>query len=111
MKTIQFILTLVCFLMLNTMVTANNKPSAKKTETEQIKGYLQQMEFGKLQAKLTKVDIHFMINDRNELVIMNTNNPELDAMIKSSLNYKALTVSELSYNTLYIMPVNVVVKN
>jgi hypothetical protein len=111
MKTTKNLIVAVCLTVLANFAFATTKPEIKKSENAQIKSYLEKLEFTKVIHQATDVNIHFMINDLNEIVIIATNNPILDETIKTGLNYKSIEVSNLEHNSLYIMPVHVVVKN
>ncbi len=111
MKTTKKILASICFAMIVSMGISSTKPELKKTESVQIQNYLEKLEFNKLLKKEAKVEINFMINKVNEIIIISTNNPELDEIIKSGLNYKFIDVSNLEYNKEYTLPVLVIVKN
>jgi hypothetical protein len=111
MKTTKNFLVSICLAMIVSMGLANTKPDLKKTETVQIQNYLEKLEFNKFLKNETKVEINFMINKTNEIIIISTNNLELDEIIKSGLNYKSIDVSNLEYNKEYTLPVHVIVKN
>jgi hypothetical protein len=111
MKTTKNLIVAVCLTLIATLSFAGTKPVIKKTENQQIQSYLEKLEFNKVIVDATNVNIHFMINDASEIVVIATTNDKLDELIKSGLNYKSIDVSNLQRNTLYIMPVKVVIKN
>ena len=45
------------------------------------------------------------VNAQNEVIVVSTNNKDLDAIVKSTLNYKKIAVNELEYNKVYTVPV------
>ena len=53
---------------------------------------------------LDRVTIHFMINAKNEVVILSTSNDDYDHYIKSKLNYYELTNSRGVINKQYTFP-------
>jgi hypothetical protein len=111
MNTVNKTIAAICFSLVAIFANANNKPTSIKSETEQIQSYLEKLEFNKVISASTDVKISFTINDRNEMVILSTNQENLDALIKTGLNYKQIDVSKLERNTTYIMPVHVDLKN
>jgi hypothetical protein len=111
MKTINNTIVAICLSFIAVFANANNKPSNTKSETEQIQTYLEKLEFNKVIKVSTDVKISFMINDRNEMVVLSTNQSDLDLLIKAGLNYKQIDVNKLERNTTYIMPVHVDLKN
>ncbi len=111
MKTINKTIVAICLSLVAVFANANNKPTLIKSEIAQIQSYLEKLEFNKVISVSTDVKISFTINDRNEMVILSTNQESLDALIKTGLNYKQIDVSKLERNTTYIMPVHVDLKN
>ena len=51
------------------------------------------------------MSISFFINSQNEVIVVSTNNRDLDGVVKSTLNYKKIAVNELEYNKVYTVPV------
>jgi hypothetical protein len=111
MNTVNKTIVAICLSLVAVFANANNKPSNTKSETEQIQSYLEKLEFNKVISTSTDVKISFLINDRNEMVVLSTNQSDLDLLIKAGLNYKQIDVSKLDRNTTYIMPVHVNLKN
>jgi hypothetical protein len=111
MKTTKNLIAAICLTLVASFTFASTKPTAKKSENTQIQNYLEKLEFNKVVKEAATLDIHFMINDANEIVVVSTTNPALDEIIKSGLNYKTLEVYNLERNSLYIIPVRVEVKN
>jgi hypothetical protein len=110
MKTMKLtIVSLLLSLCVNGLF-ANTKPSIVKSETEQIKTYLEKMEFNKVITGNKDISIQFTINDRNEIIISSTSDTDLDAMIKAGLNYKPIQLSTLERNATYTIPVHVVLQ-
>ena len=51
------------------------------------------------------VKVHFMVNTSNEVVVLRTNDDDLDNVIKYGLNYKELKNKDLEVNKVYILPI------
>jgi hypothetical protein len=51
-----------------------------------------------------RIQIHFTINAKNEIVILSTNNNQLDHYVKSRLNYKQLSTGDIIINERYTLP-------
>lgn len=51
-----------------------------------------------------RVTLHFMINAKNEIVVLSTNNSEFDSYIKDKLNYHELEKSNATINKKYTLP-------
>ena len=54
----------------------------------------------------TNVTVRFMLNADNEIIVLSTDNSELDNSIKYSLNYKELESTDLEKNRIYVLPVS-----
>jgi hypothetical protein len=111
MKTIKLIIVSLCLSLVVNGLLANTKPNLIKNETEQIKSYLKKAEFNRVITSNRDVNIQFTINNMNEIVVNCTSDADLDALIKSSLNYKSIQLSTLERNTTYTMPVHILLRN
>ncbi|MFZ4800107.1 MAG: hypothetical protein ACOYMA_21635 [Bacteroidia bacterium] len=100
-----------CLTILGISVYADTKPATKKAETTQIQSYLEKIDFKEFISKDTHLIIHFMINDYNEIIVLSTNNEDLDGYLKTSLNDKKIDISKLEYNKEYDLPVVIKLKN
>jgi len=47
-----------------------------------------------------------MVNSNNEIIIISTDQKNLDSSIKSTLNYKKLKSSDMEVNVTYTLPVS-----
>ncbi len=111
MKTSRKFILAVCLSLVTAFTYANNKPLAVKSENAQIKNYLEKIDFNKVLQASTTLNIDFMINDANEIIVLGTNKENLNAIIKTGLNHKTIDVTNLKRNSLYIIPVLVTIKN
>ena len=62
-----------------------------------------EIDFEKLNTSI--VNVQFMINANNEIVVLRTSSDELDRRIKGSLNYTELKSRNLEINKVYILPI------
>jgi hypothetical protein len=93
-------------LVLNTAFANEADPaSVKKTEVNQIQSMLKSIDYGKFLEKETKLNISFFVNDQSEIIIVSTNNENLDSVIKSTLNYRKISLDKLAFNKVYTVPV------
>lgn len=111
MNTIKNYLLAIGLTVLSISAFAETKPTSKKSETVQIQTYLEALDFKEFISKDTKLVIHFMINDYNEIVVLTTNNEDLDGYLKTKLNDKKLELSNLNYNVGYYLPIEIKLKN
>ena len=107
MKNLKSIFAVFGFALLTHFSNAADVSGAKKPEGAQIRTMLNTIDFTNLVKSETKVNISFFINSQNEVIVVTTNNKELDGVIKSTLNYKKIAVNELEYNKVYTVPVHI----
>jgi hypothetical protein len=55
----------------------------------------------------TTIDVEFILNENNEVIITTTNNENFDASFKQIFNYKKLNNTNLVANQIYTMAVTV----
>ena len=82
----------------------NSKSSESAKALTEIKSMIQDINYKSDQGPV-KVNVHFMINTSNEVVVLRTSNQEVDDVIKYNLNYKSLRNRDLEANKVYILPV------
>lgn len=92
--------------VVSTMMFASPKNNIINSEGKQIQKMLISNNIMTAVDKDTKVNISFLVNGQNEIIVLSTNNQDLDQAIKSALNYQKISVSELEYNTVYTLPVS-----
>lgn len=105
MKVIRNLLFVSVFSFAGTFLMAGNTTGVAKPENKQIRELLSTVQFDKLINYETKLNISFFVNGKNELIVVSTNNAELDQAIKNALNYHKIIISELEYNKVYTLPV------
>lgn len=77
-----------------------SKDLAKKIKSE-LSRY--DLDYEKLNGETLK--IRFMINEKQEIIVLSTDNNSLDLTIKEALNYDKLKSKELKPFEVYIVPV------
>lgn len=107
MKSVKSLLSVVCFVLMSGFVMAGDVIGAKNSESVQIKSYLNRIAFNQYISSETKLSISFFINSRHEIIVVSTSNPDLDDVVKTTLNYEKIVVKNLEYNKLYTIPVDV----
>lgn len=88
--------------------TANNIYPAEngdpKSATEQLTNLLQQIDLTSLEGKKDLL-IDFIVNSKNEILVVATSDKSFDREIKSKLNYKIMDKHKLRINVRYTIPV------
>ncbi|MBC7884527.1 MAG: hypothetical protein H7X99_03585 [Saprospiraceae bacterium] len=107
MKSLRLLLGKIAIILAITSVTGFSAAIEKKSEVVQIKDLLNSIDFRRFSELPLDVRISFIINGKNELIVVGTNNKSIDHVIKSALNYKKISVSELLYEKIYTVPVKI----
>jgi len=98
---LTFVLVLVSFSAeAHTSFAPDSKP-----EYAQLKKYLQKIDFTSFVKGATKINVNFLINSKNEVIVISTSDKDMDFTVKNALNYKQIEVSDLEYNKIYTLPV------
>ena len=84
--------------------SAENNPETTSARAE-IKTFIQKADLASTIEADTKVNVTFMVNDKNEIIVLSTDKTNMDRRIKSTLNYKKLKSSDMKINTTYTLPV------
>lgn len=105
MKTLKFLICQVLFIVFISTVAGISGNIKSNTEAIQIQSILSKIDFKRYTLLPSTFNVSFMINGKNELLIVSTNNRELDEVIKSNLNYKQIAVETLEYHKVYTIPV------
>ncbi len=105
MKTLKFLICQVLFIISISTVAGISGNIKSNTEAIQIQSILSKIDFKRYTLLPSTFNVSFMINGKNELLIVSTNNRELDEVIKSNLNYKQIAVETLEYHKVYTIPV------
>lgn len=101
LKSFLFVaLTMVSF----TAVKAEVSPTSP--ETTQIKTILEKA-FSKMEIEEQNVSLTFMLTDKSEILVLSTNNEELDRSIKEILNYQKIAKKDLEAGKKYTLPVSI----
>lgn len=107
MKNLKLFVAVV-MVVLNTGISSlSASETAKKPEVNQIMNYLSRVDYSDVIKSDMKLSITFMVNHQNEIIVVSTNRPELDNVIKTALNYKKVDMDLLQYNILYTLPVTI----
>lgn len=69
-----------------------------------------QREISKMDLDFAKLDgqtitIRFTVNEKNEIIVLSTDNANLDTDLKAALNYDTIDASEFKPYEIYVLPV------
>lgn len=105
MRIVRNLVFVTVLLLAGNFAKAGDVKGMSKSENTQIRDLLSSVQISNYVKSETKLNISFIVNDKNELIVVSTNNVDLDGVVKNALNYHKITVSELEYNKLYTIPV------
>jgi hypothetical protein len=72
---------------------------------EEIMKLVSQIDVSDIQAEYDRTYVSFIVNSKNEIVVVNVSSSEFDSRIKSKLNYKTLKTEDIQKNEIYTIPV------
>ena len=104
MRITRSIFFTLLFAMVFGTATANTNPE-KKTARYEIKKLIQKSNIAASIKNELTVNVTFMVNAKNEIIILSTDQEKLDRRIKSTLNYKKLKSSDMKVNVTYTLPI------
>lgn len=105
MRITKSILFTALFAMVLGTATANTNPESKTSARKEIKTMIQKANLTEAIKEDVTVNVTFMVNAKNEIIVMSTDQENLDTRIKSTLNYKKLKSSDVKVNSTYTLPV------
>ena len=105
MRITKSILMTALFALILGTASASTNPETNSARNE-IKKMIEKAEIAlKIKDDIT-VRVNFMVNSNNEIIVMSTDQKNLDRSIKSALNYKKLKSSNIKVNMNYTLPVS-----
>ena len=110
MKTSKLLfVALLCafFASFNTYAnTAAITPADNPTEIRQeIMDLVKSIDISDIKENYERTYIQFIVNSKNEIVVVNVSSSDFEARIKSKLNYKKLKTKDVKQNEIYTVPV------
>ena len=104
MRITKSILMTALFALILGTASASTNPETNSARSE-IKKLIEKANLTSDIKNDVTVNVTFMVNSKNEIIIMSTDKKNLDSSIKSTLNYKKLKSSDMKVNVTYTLPV------
>jgi hypothetical protein len=104
MRITKSILMTAIFALILGTATASTNPETNSARSE-IKKLIEKADIASSLKNDVTVNVTFMVNAKNEIIIMSTDKKKLDRRIKATLNYKKLKSSDMKVNVTYTLPV------
>lgn len=101
----SLLMSIAFVLPMSASIGDNESKFPEKAQTE-INQLVSKIDFDVDALNSEKVKMYFIVNVKNEIVILKTNNENVDATLKNNLNYKALKSTDLEINKVYILPIS-----
>lgn len=85
--------------------SATTEPTTATSSRAEIKKLIEKSDVVIGLKEDVTLHVTFLVNAKNEIIIMSTDNKTFDESIKSVLNYKKLKSSDMKVNTTYTLPI------
>ena len=103
-KSKLFFVVMICALFTSLSAFASSgesEPSDIRTEiVKMVKG----IDCSDLEKDYERTYVQFIVNAKNEIVVVNVSSKEMASRIKSRLNYKKLKTEDVQQNEIYTVP-------
>jgi uncharacterized protein YycO len=104
-KTTLFFAALLCAFFSSVSTYANTPDNTPNEMRNEIMKLVSQIDVSDIQAEYDRTYVSFIVNSKNEIVVVNVSSSEFDSRIKSKLNYKTLKTEDIQKNEIYTIPV------
>ncbi len=104
---IQNLILAMTFCITGTLSAYSTTIPSKTPERIQIQALLNNIDYKQYLTTEAKVNISFFVTAKNEIVVVSTDNKDLDHVLKLALNYKKIAMNDLDYQTIYTIPVSI----
>ncbi len=104
-KSKVFVFTLM-FALFGTVASFANTPESNPSEVRQeIAKLVSTIDVSDMETDMERVNLQFMVNSKNEIIVLNVSETSFDSTIKSKLNYRKIKSDDVIKNQIYTVPV------
>jgi len=107
MSNLKLVVTAFAFILFSSASFANGSPDNKKELRTEIASFVNNINFTEAETKSEVIHVHFMLNTKNELIVLSTDNKVLDGKIKNELNYREIKANDAESNKVYTLPIRI----
>ena len=100
-----FVFTLMCAVTGSINTYANNPISNPNNIRLEILDLVSTIDLAEMEADSERVKVQFMVNNKNEIIVLNLSETQFENAIKTRLNYKKVDVEGIVKNKIYTLPV------
>ena len=106
MKKSKVLVLSLMFAVIGSFSTYANNPISNPNEIRQeILDLVSSIDLSEMDADYERVYIQFLVNAKNEIVVLNVSDSAFEARIKTRLNYKKIETDDTEKNQIYNIPV------
>ncbi len=110
MSKLKVYLVALAVIIASTTTFANPVPEKKAELRAELSSYISKMNFDTVDDEDGVFYVSFTVNAKKELIILSTDNAQIDHRIKNELNYKELKATDVEVNKVYTLPVRIETK-
>jgi hypothetical protein len=106
MKKSKAIVFTLMFALVGILPSFANNPISNPNEIRQeIYKLVSSIDVSQMNADTERVNVEFMVNTKNEIIVLNVSESTFDYNIKSRLNYHKVKTDDVVRNKIYSVPV------
>ena len=100
-----FFAALLCMLFASVSTFANTPNNDPNELRKEIMDLVKQIDISDSESNYERTYVQFIVNAKNEIVVVNVSSSDFSARIKDKLNYKKIRTEDVSQNEIYTIPV------
>lgn len=105
-KSKLFFAALLCAYFASITTSFANIPDANTNEVrKEIMQLVKQIDLSDIESEYDRTYVQFIVNSKNEIVVVNVSKSEFDSIIRDKLNYKKLKTQAVVQNEIYTVPI------
>ena len=106
MKKSKVLVLSLMFAVIGSFSTYANSPISNPNEIRQeILDLVRGIDLSEMEVDYERVYVQFLVNAKNEIVVLNVSDKNFETSIKSKLNYKKIEAEDTEKNQIYNIPV------
>ena len=106
MKKSKVLVLSLMFALIGSFTTYANSPISNPNEIRQeILDLVSDIDLSDMKADYERVYVQFLVNAKNEIVVLNVSDKDFESSIKAKLNYKKIESEETEKSQIYNIPV------
>jgi hypothetical protein len=111
MSKLKMYLVALAVIIASTASFANLIPEKKAELRAELSSFISKINFDTVEDEDGIFYVKFTVNSKKELIVLSTDNNQIDNRIKQELNYKELKATDVEINKVYTLPVRLDTKS